>query len=76
VSGRLNAWQIENVLSPADQFDDCEGEVGEFLRVGLASADQEFFEGYGVRLMGQPVPKLRRDVRDPVPALRRAQDSA
>ena len=51
-------------------------EVGEFLRVRLVSPNQEGFEGCAVRLVGQPVPKLRREVRDAAPAVGRPQDPA
>ena len=54
VSRRFIAGQIERVLFPSDELDHGQGEVGEFLRVGLASPHQEGLKSRGVRLGGEP----------------------
>jgi hypothetical protein len=76
VSGRLAAWWIERVLSSPDELDHGQGEVGELLRVSLASPGEEGFEGHGIRLVGELVPEPGRELRDAVPAFRGPQNPA
>jgi len=76
VSGRFAGRWIERVLSSPDQLDHGQGEVGELLRVSLASPGEEGLEGRRIRFVGQPVSETRRELRDPVPAFRGWKDSA
>ena len=72
----FGAGRIECVLASPKEFDYGQGDIRELFRVSLASPRQEGFEGRGIRLVREPVPKSRRELRDAIPAFWRAQNPA
>jgi hypothetical protein len=53
VSGRAVSRKFDHVFTGAQELDDAEGKIGKAERIGGLGLDQELFQGFWVRLLGQ-----------------------